>query len=857
MTKTVKRLYEQFVPEHYTLHIKPNSETMHFIGSVEIIGKKADRPSKRITLHQNGLTITKATVIKHDKNGDQPITITRINNQDTLHEVRLHSDQTLYPGNYTLQLEFEAPITPNMSGLYPCFFKHDGKEKNLLMTQFESHHAREAFPCIDEPEAKATFDLSITAQKGLTVLGNTPIKTTETNADKTVTTTFETSPKMSSYLLAFVIGELHKKSGETKSGVEVNVWGTVAQPVESFDFALDAAIKITEFFEDYFDVPYPLPKADHVAVPDFSSGAMENWGLITYREAVLLLYPDVTSQSTKERIALVIAHETSHQWFGNLVTMKWWDDLWLNESFANMMEYVAVDAIFPEWHIWDSFVTMEGLSAFRRDATPGVQAVKTAVNHPDEISTLFDPSIVYAKGGRLLYMLKNYLGEDAFRTGLRQYFTKHAYKNTTGADLWETLSAASGKDVAGFMNSWLEQSGFPVLQANQTNTTLELTQSHFLDNPNKTDKDRLWTVPLFSDHHDIPETLSEAHKTYTLGDQEYALFNSDARGHYIVQYQEPKHREALVAQVATGKLSNADRLMLLNYSSMLARAGYQSFAETLELLAAYTDESEESVWDMMSLIIADTRRFIDVDAALEDKIKTLIRTLVQKQYKRLGWEEKPGESASDQKLRATIIGLGAYAEEPAIIDTAKELFEAYKADQSAVSAELQSIVMSVAVKEAVPGALDYLLDLYTRTANSDLQRDISGAVTATHSADEARRLLTVLQDKSIVKPQDADRWVFYLLRNRHVKDIAWQWMEDNWQWVEATYANDNSYDYWPRYAAAICGTKEYQEKYRVFFTPKMDQLALKRNIEIGFEEIENRLGWLERDIAGVQAFFAR
>jgi aminopeptidase N len=828
---------------------------MYFTGTVVIKGKKIGRPNERFTFHQNGLKITSATITKHDKkNGDQDIAVERINLHKSLDEVRVHAQSSLYAGDYTVAMEFEAPITRGMTGLYPCFFKKDGKEEVLLATQFESHHAREVFPCIDEPEAKATFDLALTTEPGLTVLGNQPVKASLEQDGFTVTT-FETSPKMSSYLLAFVIGNLHNKSAKTKSGVEVSIWGTVAQPIESFDFALDAAVQAIEFFEDYFDVPYPLPKADHVALPDFSSGAMENWGLITYREAVLLLYPDAISQSTKELIALVIAHETSHQWFGNLVTMKWWDDLWLNESFANMMEYEAVNHMFPDWHVWDTFITAEGLSAYRRDATPGVQAVKTEVNHPDEISTLFDPSIVYAKGGRLLFMLKNYLGENAWRTGLKAYFTEHSYQNTEGKDLWKSLSDASKIDVAAFMNPWLERSGFPVVSVDQKDQSLTLTQQHFLENPAKADPDRIWPVPTFINQPDAPIVLDNKTLTCEVAADIPVVVNAGARGHYITQYVNTSHKQALTMLVKEQKLDTIDRLMLLSNSAMLARAGYESLADTLALMRAYTAEATEPVWDVMSLVIADARRFINADESIEPAIKMLIRDLIVSEYKRLGWEEQPTDSAADQKLRGTILGLGAYAEEPTIVKQAIKLFENYKQDTAAVSAELRGIVFTVAIKEHVPGALDYLLELHAKTNSSDLQRDISGAATATRNVDEAKQILSLLQDPKIIKPQDADRWLFYLLRNRYMRDTAWQWMEDNWQWIEDTYQKDKSYDYFPRYAAAVCNTKEQQERYINFFKSKLVEPMLKRNIEIGLEEIANRVAWIERDISHIQAFF--
>ena len=855
MTKTVKRLLDSFSPDHYDLRFHLDSQKLAFTGEVTIHGTKRGRPSQRLTFHQNGLTITEATIHFRDKKNKVEIPVVRVNHHASLHEVRLHTDQQLYPGSYTITMKFSAPITKGMTGIYPSYFEHDGTERVMLATQFESHHAREAFPCIDEPAAKATFDLTLVHESSLVPLGNTPIRQQQSLDDTTTETTFETSPKMSSYLLAFVVGELHAISGTTKSGVAVNIWASIAQPQESFTFALDAAIRSIEFFEDYFNTPYPLPKADHVALPDFSSGAMENWGLITYREAVLLLYPDAISQSTKELIATVVAHETSHQWFGNLVTMQWWDDLWLNESFANMMEYACVDALYPDWNIWESFITAEALSALRRDATPGVQAVKTAVNHPDEISTLFDPSIVYAKGGRLLYMLKHYIGEEAWRTGLSAYFKKHAYGNTAGSDLWAALSTASGKDIAQFMNPWLERSGFPVLHVQQSDRELSIRQEHFLDDQAQADADRIWPIPLFTSNENLPVLFHERQTTIDTTKDLSLLFNRGAQGHYLVHYETTDHISALKQQVENSELSTVDRLYLLINANMLGRAGYASYEDALQLLEAYKTETSEAVWDIISLIVADTRRFIDHDKSIEKPLKELVGSLVRNEYDRLGWNESEDESPADKKLRGTILGLSLYAEQPDVMTHAADLFARYKTDTSVVSAELRGLVFASAVKRAVPDAIDYLLDLHKTSHSSDLKRDISGGLTATKDPAVASQLLTLITDEKIVKPQDADRWLIYLLRNRYTRDTAWQWMEHNWDWIVRTYKSDKSYDNFPRYAATACATREALTQYKAFFEPKLTETGLKRNILIGIEEITSRVAWLERDLTAVQSFF--
>lgn len=854
MSKKVRRLYEQFQPEHYDLKLAVDPESMTFSGTVTVRGRKTGRPAQRLTFHQKDLKITAAKITKHDKGDKKELPVTRVNSHKAYDEVRLHTKDMVYPGEYTVTMEFEGEIAGGMNGIYPCPFKHNGKDKVLLATQFESHYARKAFPCIDEPEAKATFNLTLTTPKDQAVLSNTRIKK-QTEVDGTRVTTFETTPRMSTYLLAFVTGEMHKKSVKTKSGVEVSVWATVAQPQGSLNFALGVAKNCIEFFESYFGVPYPLPKADYVGLPDFAVGAMENWGLMTYRERLLVAYPGETSQSTKEIISLVIGHETAHMWFGDLTTMRWWDDLWLNESFANMMEYEVVDTIFPKWEAWDTFINHEGLSALRRDATPGVQSVKQEVNHPDEISTLFDHSIVYAKGGRLLYMLKNYIGESAFRKGLTSYFKKHSYKNTSGSDLWSSLSESSGSDVGAFMDPWLNRSGFPVLKVKQHGKKLLVQQEHFLDNPDKSDPGRLWPVPLFASDEKVPKLISKKEMSVDLTADEYVRVNQGALGHYIVNYDSSEHREAILGLIKQGQLDNSERLMLLNDASMLARAGYQRYGNVLKMLEAYSAETSEPVWSMVSLIIGEARRFIDLDQGLEDKIKSLVRNLVDSEHKRLGWSEKADEPAADTKLRALIIGLGAYGEQPEIIARGKKLFEDYQKDPAAVATELRSIVMGIAVKHKMPGAFDYLLNLHDSTDNGDLKADISAALTLTRSVQEAKAILNRLTDKNLIKAQDADRWLVYLMNNRHTRQTAWAWMEANWQWIEDTYKDEATYDHWPRYAASVCNTRDWANKYKKFFKPKQNQLALERNIGIGIEEIDNRVNWLNRDLESVQKFF--
>ncbi|MBX4190584.1 M1 family metallopeptidase, partial [Candidatus Saccharibacteria bacterium] len=315
--KKVKRLYSDFKPENYELYLEPDREKATFGGKVKITGHKTSRPSHRITLNQKDLKIKSARLIKHDKKaGLVELEIDRINTHKSFDELRLHTKEQLFAGKYQIELEFSGEITEPMHGIYPCNFIIKNQEKQLIATQFESHHAREAFPCIDEPEAKATFDLTLVSPVGETVVSNTPIKS-QKKSGQSLATVFETTPIMSTYLLAFAYGELEYKEAKTTSDISVRVYAT-PDKVELTDFAVDVAKRCLDFFEEYYDTPYPLPKLDLIGLPDFSAGAMENWGLITFRESVLYVDPKSTSIETKQFVAMVIAHEIAHMWFGNL-----------------------------------------------------------------------------------------------------------------------------------------------------------------------------------------------------------------------------------------------------------------------------------------------------------------------------------------------------------------------------------------------------------------------------------------------------------------------------------------------------------------------------------------------------------
>ncbi len=829
MTK-VPRLLDTFTPNHYNLTLDlTRAEEKEFSGTVIISG---DSTSESILLHSKGLIIQSATI------DNQPADVSF----GEFDELRL-SQPNLKNENHTIHIIFSGNITDAMHGLYPCYFTHDGIKKQLFATQFESHHAREVFPCVDEPAAKAEYDLTLITRPEITVLGNMPVKFQKENGDS-LTTTFEKTPRMSSYLLAFVIGELHKKSARTKSGVEVSIWAIPAQNENTLDFALDIATRSIDFYDEYFGVKYPLPKSDHVALPDFSSGAMENWGLITYRESCLLADPELTPESSRRFIATVIAHELSHQWFGNLVTMQWWNDLWLNESFANMMEYVAIDALHPEWRMWEDFATNEVTAALRRDSLDGVQSVQADVNHPDEISTLFDPAIVYAKGGRLLVMVRKLIGEEAFRAGLKSYFEKFAYKNTVGNNLWQELESASGQPIVNLMNTWISQPGLPVVSVSNNHDTAILSQERFFIGEHQP-SDALWPIPLFANQPLDVKILNQKETTVSI--EKPLQLNCGLSAHFVTKYDESS-REYLLKNIT--ELPTLDKICILQDATILARAGFENSASLLPLALSLKTETNEKVFGMATGALTELRKFVDDNDAARDSLKKISGEFARATFEELGWDEKAGESDDDRERRTTALSLMMYSEDEEVLNEAKTRFDSNKLED--LPTEIRALIISANVRHfETTEMIDNLFAAYKNTPSNDLQNDIAIGLTSTKNPETAEKILANIKDSNIIRPQDASRWFVYLIRTRESRQIAWNWLKENWAWVEEKFGDDKSYDDFIRYAATALLTTDELDDFRQFFEPMENIPALTRTIKLGITEIKARTELIEQDKADV------
>ena len=841
MTASVARFIESFIPENYNLFLDINRSEKTFTGNVAITGEALDN---HISLHQKDLTISSVLLDNESLNFQM---------DDANEAFHIELPET---GVLTLVIEFSGRITDNMTGIYPSYYTYNGEKKEIISTQFESHFAREAFPSVDEPEAKATFDFSLKfdAEEGDIALSNMP----EINShlrEETGVWTFETTPRMSTYLLAFGFGALQGKTAKTQNGTEVGVFATVAQAENSVDFALDIAVRVIDFYEDYFQVKYPIPLSYHLALPDFSAGAMENWGLVTYRE-VYLLVDENSSAASRQQVALVVAHELAHQWFGNLVTMKWWDDLWLNESFANMMEYVSVDAIEPSWNIFEDFQTTGVPHALQRDATDGVQSVHMEVNHPDEINTLFDSAIVYAKGSRLMHMLRRWLGDEAFAKGLKAYFEKHQYNNTIGRDLWNALSDASGKDVSSFMDTWLEQPGYPVVSAEVVDDTLILSQKQFFIGEHE-DKGRLWEIPLNTNWKGLPDTLSEErieipNYSQLAAENNGALrLNTANTAHYITDYQ-GQLLDQLLEEFAN--LDTVSKLQILQERRLLAESGRISYASLVALLDLVEKEESFLIAQAKSQILAGLKRFIDEDTEAEVHYNALVRRQFQNDFERLGFDAKDGESDEDEMVRQTALSYLIQADyQPAVL-AAVSVFQAHKENIESIPASVRELVLINQMKQENSLTLveDYV-NAYVATNDSNFRRQLTQAVSYLKNQEGLDYVLGQLKDKHVVKPQDLYLWYMNFLNKSFAQESVWNWAKDNWDWIKAALGGDMSFDSFVNIPAGIFKTQERLDQYIAFFEPQTSDKALERNILMGIKTIAARVNLIKKEKAAVES----
>ncbi|MEO6872734.1 MAG: M1 family metallopeptidase [Chthoniobacterales bacterium] len=712
---TPGKLPKDVVPKSYDIQIKPVIAQRTFTGS-ETVVIEVSKPTKTITLNAHALTIPSAKLLSADGKVEQTAKVSL----DAKEQIAtLAFDSEVAAGTHQLALDFAGKINEAGEGLYYATYQEEGSgaKKTMLGTQMEATDARRMFPCWDEPSFRARFRLTATVPDNFTAVSNMPIEQEKTvGAEKEVR--FGETPPMASYLVVFVAGELDAIHGEA-DGVKIGVVTTKGK-AETGRYALESAEKILHYYDEYFGIKYPLPKLDLIAVPGGFGGAMENWGGIVFFESGLLFDPAKSSEEAKENIFEVEAHEMAHQWFGDLVTMAWWDNLWLNEGFASWMGTKCSDHFNPQWDVWLR-ANLSKQHAMATDALSATHPIQQPVKTEAEADSAFD-EITYQKGQAFLRMLESYLGADVFRAGIRDYMQAHKLSNSTTADLWNALATASKKPVSEVAASWTEQPGLPLVSLQTSNSGLTISQTRFTVHQ-KDPTPLTWKIPVV--YHTLPIGPNDADAKVILLEKESAALpglapaqtvklNAGNLGYYRVQY-DPAHFRQLLA--AAAQLPDADKVNLLSDSWALVKADRGSIADYFQLVEAVRADDNLAVWEQ----ITDALSYIDgLYRGSNDRAayQAYARSILNPVFDRVGWEPQPNEKATTGLLRVELISILGEFGDPAVRAGARSRFEKFLGDPKTLVPALRPAVFDVVARSADRKTWDQLHQLGLTTKNA-------------------------------------------------------------------------------------------------------------------------------------------
>ena len=855
VSSQIHRLPSNVIPLEYTLALSPDLNAFTFHGEEEI-QIQIHEPTPRITLNAADLHIFHANVKYKDGTVSEA---TRIVLHEEAETVEFIFDRAIPTGSVILSIRFSGVLNDQLRGFYRCLYaSSDGTQHALATTQFESTDARRAFPCWDEPALKAAFQIILTIPSNLVAISNTPIEEESLMADGTKTVRFAKTPRMSTYLLAFIVGDMVSIEERSSSGTLVRVWAIPGRE-EHGRFALNSAIRLLEFFNNYFGIRYPLEKLDHIAVPDFAAGAMENWGCITYRETALLYDPENSDANTQQFIVEVVAHEMAHMWFGDLVTMEWWDDLWLNESFASWMGTKAVDRLYPEWDMWTQFVSQDTNSGLSLDGLKTSHPIAVKVTNPAEIGEIFD-AISYSKGSSILRMLEEYLGEEIFRLGLSSYLSEHRFGNAQTKDLWAALEKVSGKPVSSLMNTWVRQPGYPVIYAtverDERTPTVMLSQHRFLYDhllTNSTPEDTTWQIPVSISGKagwsatpflmDEKTAIVPLPKFASTSNHDWIKVNAGQTGFFRVSYSQTEW-DGLRGAVESLELPPSDRLGLQNDAFALTRAGILPATLFLSLVEGYINENHASVWIDLS---ANLRAFegLILEEGYLSQFHSFTRKLFQRIGQQVGWSTHSDESHLSLILRSTVLGHLGYYGDPPTLKEATGRFKTFLMEPSSLHPNLRGVVFGLAAQEGDQTTYEALLKLKRQTDLHEERVRILRALARFSQEDLLQKTLELSLQPEVLT-QDTVMLVAAVASNRRGRELAWQFTKDNWDEFSRRYSGGG---FAMMRLANITGgftslnkVEEIEDFFNQHPTP-----AASRTIQQSIERIRLNTAWLHRN----------
>jgi puromycin-sensitive aminopeptidase len=783
------RLPRTVLPRRYELTLTPDLEASTFQGSVDI-EVDVDSPTAEVVLNAIELEIDEAWAVVDGQRLEASVRLDSVTER-----AHLTLSSELPPGPALVSLRFRGQLNDKLRGFYrSTFTDHNSTERVIATTQFEATDARRAFPCWDEPDCKAIFAITLVVDEALTAVSNAAPVSDEPIGDGRRRVRFADTMTMSTYLVAVVIGPLDSTDPIDVAGTPTRI---VYPPGKGHlaAFGLEVADYSLRYLADYFDLPYPGDSMDLVAIPDFAFGAMENVGCVTFRETLLLADPNHATQGELQNVVDVIAHELAHMWFGNLVTMKWWNGIWLNEAFATFMELKITDAFRPDWERWVGFGLARS-TAFDTDALAATRPIEYPVVSPQDAEGMFDV-LTYEKGAAVVRMLEQYLGEDRFRAGIRKYMATHRYSNTETTDLWDAIEEASGDPVRRIMDSWIFQGGHPIVSvsASDDGRVLHLAQERFSYLPEPDTDAATWAVPLQLRYGTASGAivtttalLDESTMDITLDEPvTWVIVNAEGHGFYRVRWSAPL-RAALATQAQAG-LSDIERYSLVDDTWASVLAGSTPADEFLALADSFSGERDVSVWRRLLGGLDQIERLLDGDA--RGAFHARVRALVGPALDRLGWDGRADDTDRDRELRGALIGaLAVLGADPVAQARVGEVFARYRADSNSVEPNVAAGVVRATAALAGPVELDSLIDGFRTGSTPQEEQRFLYALADVRQPEQMQRVLELAMT-SAVRTQNAPFLIGACIANRDNGALAWRLVHERWNEMNERFPSNS------------------------------------------------------------------
>ncbi|KAF8005058.1 hypothetical protein HF325_000515 [Metschnikowia pulcherrima] len=835
-------------PLRYALTLEPDFEKFVFAGDLQI-DLRVNTPTTEITLNALEIEIHSAKF-----NGENVKDISYDEEKQTV-TFKLAAE-VAKDASAELQMTFTGILNDKMAGFYRSTYTDaNGETAYLATTQMEPTDCRRAFPSFDEPALKAKFDIALVSDEKLVHLSNMDEKETVLLPGNKKKTVFHTTPLMLTYLVAFIVGDL-KYVENTSYRVPIKVWATPGSE-HLGQYSADIAAKTLSFFDGKFDIPYPLPKLDMVAIHDFSAGAMENFGLITYRTVDLLLDPANTNVDTKQRVTEVVMHELAHQWFGNLVTMDFWDGLWLNEGFATWMSWYACDALYPDWKVWELYVSDSLQHALTLDALRSSHPIEVPVKRADEINQIFD-AISYSKGSSLLKMISRWLGEDVFIKGVSNYLKKHKWGNTQTSDLWEALADVSGKDVVKVMDIWTKKIGFPVVSVEEAGSKLTVTQHRFLATADVKPEEDETLYPVFlglktSAGIDESAVLNGRSTSLQLdvADDFYKI-NADQAGVYRTAYA-PERWSKLGQAGVDGKLSVEDRVGLVSDAASLASSGFIKSTDLLNLVRAWSNESNYVVWEAALGSISKIKAsLIFEDKLINAALNQFVLDLTSEKLAEVGWEFSDSDSFAQEQLKSLLFASAVGAGHKDALAYVDKVFAASIAgDKHAIHPNVRASVFNSIAKRGDAKVFDQLYAIYQKPASIEEKIAALRAFGRFEDEQVLDKVASLLLQTDVVKAQDIYIPMQGMRAHRKGIEKLWAWFTSNWDDIYKLLPPGLSMLGSVVTIASSGFTQEAQKKDVVKFFADKNTKGFDQSLAQSLDMITAKANWAKRDAASI------